>query len=307
MLLPATLATGLLHSPKIYRVIVEQGQGPTYSVQFVANSADDIRNWRHQFRAEQDSQIRKMFGEKSIGILNCTERDCMTMPKTTESLPDRIILGIDPGTNYMGYGVVLIHQTLPKLLGMGVLISKGHRHLRQAETDFDRTTQVIKQFHPTEFAIEAQFFGKNVQSMLKLGRAQGVSIAAALEQGLPITEYAPLKIKQAITGNGMAAKEQVAAMVKQYLHLKEDEMPEHLDTTDAIGVALCHYFQTSHKINGEKKNSTTGTTSSNKTNKESKRAGKTAIPIQYFYTFAVPTPINFRTNPNNERKQQAGK
>jgi crossover junction endodeoxyribonuclease RuvC len=178
----------------------------------------------------------------------------MTMPKTTGPLPDRIILGIDPGTNYMGYGVVLIHQTLPKLLGMGVLdIKKDTDTYDKLKQIFDRTTQVIKQFHPTEFAIEAQFFGKNVQSMLKLGRAQGVSIAAALEQGLPITEYAPLKIKQAITGNGMAAKEQVAAMVKQYLHLKEDEMPEHLDTTDAIGVALCHYFQTSHKINGEKK------------------------------------------------------
>ena len=167
---------------------------------------------------------------------------------------EKIILGIDPGTNVMGYGVIRIMGNKAELVVMGVIDMRKEKdpYLRLGKI-FERVTGIIDSYLPDEMAIEAPFFGKNVQSMLKLGRAQGVAIAAAIHHDVPIHEYAPLKIKQAITGNGMAAKEQVAAMVKQYLHLKEDEMPEHLDTTDAIGVALCHYFQTSHKINGEKK------------------------------------------------------
>lgn len=165
----------------------------------------------------------------------------------------RIILGIDPGTNYMGYGVVKTGGTKPELLGLGVLdMKKGTDAYAKLKQIFDFTQELISTYHPQEFAIEAQFFGKNVQSMLKLGRAQGISIIAALENGLTVAEYAPLKIKQAITGNGMASKEQVAAMLKQYLKMSNEDMPDHLDATDAVAVALCHHFETSHKQIGTK-------------------------------------------------------
>ncbi len=165
----------------------------------------------------------------------------------------RTILGIDPGTNYMGYGVIRTGGTKPELLALGVLdMKKGNDGYEKLKEIFRFTNDLIAQHHPTEFAIEAQFFGKNVQSMLKLGRAQGISIIAALEKGLPVAEYAPLKIKQAITGNGMASKEQVAAMLKQYLHIKSEEMPDHLDATDAVAVALCHHFETNRKLPGTK-------------------------------------------------------
>lgn len=160
----------------------------------------------------------------------------------------RTILGIDPGTNYMGYGVIKTGGSKPELQALGILdMKKGSDGYEKLKEIFRFTNDLITQYHPTEFAIEAQFFGKNVQSMLKLGRAQGISIIAALEKGLPVAEYAPLKIKQAITGNGMASKEQVAAMLKQYLHIKSEEMPDHLDATDAVAVALCHHFETNRK------------------------------------------------------------
>lgn len=165
-----------------------------------------------------------------------------------EKKGERTILGIDPGTNYMGYGVIKTGGTKPELLGLGVLdMKKGDDAYEKLKEIFKFTNDLISQYKPTEFAIEAQFFGKNVQSMLKLGRAQGISIIAALEKGLTVAEYAPLKIKQAITGNGMASKEQVAAMLKQYLHIKSEEMPDHLDATDAVAVALCHHFETNRK------------------------------------------------------------
>lgn len=167
---------------------------------------------------------------------------------TIEKKGPRIILGIDPGTNYMGYGVVKTGGSKPELLGLGVLdMKKGNDGYEKLKKIFDFTNELIEVYRPQEFAIEAQFFGKNVQSMLKLGRAQGISIIAALEKGLTVAEYAPLKIKQAITGNGMASKEQVAAMLKQYLHIAKDDMPEHLDATDAVAVALCHHFETNNK------------------------------------------------------------
>lgn len=172
---------------------------------------------------------------------------------TITSKGPRTILGIDPGTNYMGYGVVKTGGVKPELLGLGILdMKKGNDPYVKLKQIFDFTTQLIDTYKPQEFAIEAQFFGKNVQSMLKLGRAQGISIIAALEKGLTVAEYAPLKIKQAITGNGMASKEQVAAMLKQYLHMSKDDMPDHLDATDAVAVALCHHFETNHKSLGSK-------------------------------------------------------
>ena len=135
---------------------------------------------------------------------------------------DRVILGIDPGTIVMGYGVLTIEGNKPKLEAMGILqLNKYEDHYLRLRKIFERVLGLIDQYHPDELAIEAPFFGKNVQSMLKLGRAQGVAMAAALERDIPIFEYAPLKIKMSITGNGNAAKEQVAGMLQSYLHIPD--------------------------------------------------------------------------------------
>ena len=129
-----------------------------------------------------------------------------------------------------------------ELINFGVIhLSKLEDHSDKLKRIFERTLEIIDEYHPDEFAVEAPFFGKNVQSMLKLGRAQGVSMAAALYRNIPITEYAPRKIKQSITGSGTASKEQVAAMLKSLL--KIEEMPKHLDASDGLAAAVCHYFQ----------------------------------------------------------------
>ena len=155
---------------------------------------------------------------------------------------ERIILGIDPGTNIMGYGIICIRGNSLTLVAMGVLkLNKYEDHAVRLKVIFERMISLIEQFHPDELSIEAPFFGKNVQSMLKLGRAQGVAIAAALSRSLPIFEYSPRKIKQSITGNGAASKEQVAAMLVHLLNITE--APETMDATDAVAVAVCHYFQ----------------------------------------------------------------
>jgi crossover junction endodeoxyribonuclease RuvC len=155
---------------------------------------------------------------------------------------ERIILGIDPGTTIMGYGLIMQKGTKMELMVMGVLkLNKYTTQALRLKKIFDRTTELIKEYHPDELAIEAPFFGKNVQSMLKLGRAQGVAIAAALNNDIPMFEYSPKKIKQSITGNGSASKEQVAAMLKTLLNF--DNQPEHLDATDGVAAAVCHFFQ----------------------------------------------------------------
>jgi crossover junction endodeoxyribonuclease RuvC len=155
---------------------------------------------------------------------------------------DRIILGVDPGTLIMGYGLLHIKENKPVPIGIGVIkLEKLDDHALRLKRIFERVTGIIDEFKPDELAIEAPFFGKNVQSMLKLGRAQGVAIAAALSRDLPITEYSPKKIKMSITGNGNASKEQVAAMLVQILGLKNDHA--YLDATDAMGAALCHFYQ----------------------------------------------------------------
>ena len=155
---------------------------------------------------------------------------------------DRIILGIDPGTNIMGYG--LIHQKGNKisLITMGILkLGKYSDHALKLKKIFERVLGLIEEYKPDELAIEAPFFGKNVQSMLKLGRAQGVAMAAALYKDLPIFEYSPKKIKQSITGNGNASKEQVAGMLGNLVEMGESA--EFLDATDGLAAAVCHYFQ----------------------------------------------------------------
>jgi crossover junction endodeoxyribonuclease RuvC len=153
-----------------------------------------------------------------------------------------MILGIDPGTVIMGYGLLHVVNNVPKPVGIGVIKLEKYDDLAlRLKKIFERTVSIIDEFKPDELAIEAPFFGKNVQSMLKLGRAQGVAIAAALSRSIPITEYSPKKIKMSITGNGNASKEQVAGMLHQILGLGKDH--KYLDATDALGAALCHFYQ----------------------------------------------------------------
>nr|WP_315126599.1 crossover junction endodeoxyribonuclease RuvC [uncultured Capnocytophaga sp.] len=154
---------------------------------------------------------------------------------------EKIILGIDPGTTIMGFGLIEVKNNQMKLLQLNELqLSKYSNHYLKLGIIFQRTLELIDTYHPDELAIEAPFFGKNVQSMLKLGRAQGVAMAAGLSRQIPITEYEPKKVKMAITGNGAASKEQVAKMLQQLLQLKE--LPKHFDATDGLAVAVCHYF-----------------------------------------------------------------
>lgn len=158
---------------------------------------------------------------------------------------ERIIMGVDPGTNITGYGII-------RAVGKKIeLVNYGMIDLRRLENDhavklkriFERTLSLIEEFLPDEFAIEAPFYGKNVQSMLKLGRAQGVSMAAALFREVPIAEYAPKKVKMAITGRGGASKEQVNSMLESILKFKFDHTKASLDASDGLAVAVCHYFQ----------------------------------------------------------------
>ena len=167
---------------------------------------------------------------------------------------ETIILGIDPGTNLMGYGVLRItgnkivggrmQQSKAEMVTMGVIdlrkFADGYLKLGHI---FERVSGIINSYLPDELAIEAPFFGKNVQSMLKLGRAQGVAIAAAITHSVPIHEYAPMKIKMALTGNGTASKEQVAGMLQRLLKIKDDDMSQFMDATDALAAAYCHYLQ----------------------------------------------------------------
>lgn len=162
------------------------------------------------------------------------------------------IIGVDPGTTLLGFAVVEINEKKISLKEMGVVkLSKFPSHAERLQRIFERLKQVIFNHKPREMAIEAPFYGKNAQSMLKLGRAQGVAIAAAMTSGLSVEEYAPRKIKQSITGNGNASKEQVAAMLEQELHT--DLSDQLLDATDALGAALCHYYQTKNAIGSGKR------------------------------------------------------
>ena len=157
---------------------------------------------------------------------------------------EKIIMGVDPGTNVMGYGLLKIDGNKAEMMTMGVIeLSKYPSQYIRLGRIFERITSIIDSYKPDELAIEAPFFGKNVQSMLKLGRAQGVAIAAAIERDIPITEYEPRKIKVAITGNGAASKEQVAGMLQRMLKIPESDMVPFMDATDALGAAYCHFIQ----------------------------------------------------------------
>ena len=157
---------------------------------------------------------------------------------------EKIILGIDPGTNIMGYGVLKVVDNRAEMVTMGVIdlrkFSDGYLKLGHI---FERVTGIISSYLPDEMAIEAPFLNKNVQTTLKLGRAQGTAIAAAIQHSVPVHEYAPMKIKMAITGNGAASKEQVAGMLQRLLKFDKDALSKFMDATDALGAAYCHYLQ----------------------------------------------------------------
>lgn len=167
---------------------------------------------------------------------------------------ERIILGIDPGTSIMGYGLIKIVGKEAGLIVLGVIdLKKYSDHYTKLKHIFDRVSSLIDEYHPDEMAVEAPFFGKNVQSMLKLGRAQGVAISAALSRSVPIFEYAPRKIKMSITGQGNASKEQVATLLKNLLKIKE--LPSDLDATDGLAAAMCHFYQTNTPVTSKAFNS----------------------------------------------------
>lgn len=161
-----------------------------------------------------------------------------------DNVKEKIILGIDPGTTIMGYGVLKVIGNKPELVVMGIIdLRKYSNHYLKLRHIFERVIGIVETYLPDELAIEAPFFGKNVQSMLKLGRAQGVAMAAALSRDIPITEYAPLKIKMAITGNGRASKEQVADMLQRMLKIPKESMLPQMDATDGLAAAYCHFLQ----------------------------------------------------------------
>lgn len=171
------------------------------------------------------------------------------MKNTATPTDDRVIMGIDPGTNIMGYAFIGVNGNRARLIAMGVIdLRKCKDTYMKLGEIFTRVQGLITSFLPDELAIEAPFFGKNVQSMLKLGRAQGVAIAAAISRQVPIHEYAPLKIKMAITGNGSASKEQVADMLRRMLNISNEEMPHFMDATDALGAAFCHFIQRGNPV-----------------------------------------------------------
>ena len=168
--------------------------------------------------------------------------------KPVKPTAPKIIMGIDPGTNYTGYGILEVRGNAPRCLVLGYIqLVKLKDPYAKLKRIFERVGMLIDEYSPDEVALESPFFGENVQSMLKLGRAQGVAMAAALTRGVPVLEYAPRRIKQSITGSGAASKEQVAAMLQRMLNVKYSL--KKLDATDGLAVALCHYFESSSVIN----------------------------------------------------------
>ncbi|MDG2396141.1 MAG: crossover junction endodeoxyribonuclease RuvC [Flavobacteriaceae bacterium] len=175
----------------------------------------------------------------------------------------KIILGIDPGTSVMGYGLIKVVENQMEFILLNELqLKKYSDHYVKLKYIFTRTIELIESYHPDEIAIEAPFFGKNVQSMLKLGRAQGVAMAAGLSRDIPIVEYSPKKIKMSITGNGNATKEQVAKMLQSQFGFKE--LPKNLDSTDGLAAAVCHFYNKSSYTASKKYTSWKGFVNNNK-------------------------------------------
>ena len=177
-----------------------------------------------------------------MSIENQKSNETEKAPKPLR-ISERIILGLDPGTRIMGYGVIRVKDNQLSVIRYGIInLTKYPNQALKLKRIAERVNELIENYMPDEVALEAPFYGKNVQTTLKLGRAQGVAMATALVKGIPIAEYAPRRIKQAVTGSGTASKEQVAAMLKAILNFKPEKDIK-LDATDALGVAVCHYFQ----------------------------------------------------------------
>lgn len=158
--------------------------------------------------------------------------------------PHRLILGIDPGTQLMGYALLDVQDNRVSVVKFDYLdVRKLDGQYARLQREFFFLQELIDTYHPTSLAIETQFVDKNPQTMIKIVHAQGVAIAAALSRDLTVYEYSPMKIKMAITGNGHSTKEQVAAMLQRFLHIPDEQMPKHLDATDALAIAYCHYLQ----------------------------------------------------------------
>jgi crossover junction endodeoxyribonuclease RuvC len=159
-------------------------------------------------------------------------------------IKEHIILGIDPGTLYMGYALLHTVGSKVEILDFGVFdVHKLEDQYARLQREFFFLQELIDKYHPTVLAIESQFVDKNPQTMIKIVHAQGVAIAAALSKDVPVQEYSPMKIKMAITGNGHASKEQLADMLQRFLHIPDEQMPKKLDATDALGIAYCHFLQ----------------------------------------------------------------
>jgi crossover junction endodeoxyribonuclease RuvC len=202
-------------------------------------------------RSEKNSEAKDT-REELTALVQLVTFGCIKGIALPPEKTEKIIMGIDPGTTIMGYGIIRVTGKTPEMVTMGVIhLSKITDHALKLQRIFDRCIQLIDEYHPDEMAAEAPFFGQNVQSMLKLGRAQGVALAAALSRQIPVTEYAPRKIKQSITGNGAASKEQVAAMLCTVLKIKPTDLPKELDATDGLAAALCHHFQNGSITNGK--------------------------------------------------------
>jgi len=184
-------------------------------------------------------------------LFRCQQDFVLLRKETNNLVSEKIILGIDPGTTIMGFGLIKVINKKMELITIDeLLLSKYDSHYLRLKKIFEKTIQLIESYNPDEIAIESPFFGKNVQSMLKLGRAQGVAMAAGLSREIPIIEYAPKKIKMAITGNGNASKEQVAKMLQNLLKLTS--LPTNLDATDGLAAAVCHFYNMDNPISDEK-------------------------------------------------------
>lgn len=194
----------------------------------------------------------------------------------TPTQAEKIILGVDPGTNMMGYGIIRVRGRKAEMIALGVIDMRRYSdpYIKLGHI-YERITGIIASYLPDEMAIEAPFFDKNVQSMLKLGRAQGVAIAAATQHQVPITEYAPMKIKMAITGVGSASKEQVADMLRKMLHLTKEDIGKFLDATDALAAAYCHFLQMGRPETDKKYSSWKDFVTKNKTRQSTLAIGTT--------------------------------
>jgi crossover junction endodeoxyribonuclease RuvC len=237
--LPEVEKHGALYAPRIARILSHIEEGSVcYSVQFEVENSAILHRWHQEQGVKLNEELLKIFKDKVIGFPTLME------VVVIQPVKEKIILGIDPGTTIMGYGVLRVAGTKPEMIAMGIIdLRKFGDHYLKLRHIHERVLGIIESYLPDELAIEAPFFGKNVQSMLKLGRAQGVAMAAALSRDIPITEYAPLKIKMAITGNGQASKEQVADMLQRMLHFPKEEMPVFMDATDGLAAAYCHFLQ----------------------------------------------------------------